>query len=96
VVGIITERDLLHAQVEDRGPFSLVKVGEVMTTTLITASPTDSVEQIMGLMTTNRVRHLPVLDQGRLVGIISIGDVVKAQLERLAMENRFLKDYIQR
>jgi CBS domain-containing protein len=48
----------------------------------------------MGLMTDKRIRHLPVLEQGRLIGIISIGDLVKAQHDNLAMENRFMKDYI--
>jgi CBS domain-containing protein len=62
---------------------------------LVVAHPDYSVEQAMQLMTNNRIRHLPVVVDGRLVGIISIGDAVKAQLERLAMENRFMKDYIQ-
>ncbi len=65
-----------------------------MTSVLITASPDDEVETIMGLMTTRRVRHLPVLDDGQLIGIISIGDVVKSQHDSLALENRFMKDYI--
>ena len=65
-----------------------------MTKELITASPGDSVEQIFGVITAKRIRHLPVLHDGRLVGIVSIGDLVKAQHDRLAMENRFMKDYI--
>ena len=72
------------------------KVVDVMTTEVITGSPGDTVEQIMGLMTNKRIRHLPVLSEGRLLGIVSIGDLVKAQLDDLATENRFMKDYIRR
>ncbi len=94
--GIITERDVLYACVRDGRPLTEVPVAEAMTTTLITATPEDDVEEVMGLMTTRRIRHLPVLVEGRLAGIISIGDVVKAQHDRLAMENHFMKDYIGR
>ena len=72
------------------------KVAELMTSNVITASPDDSVEQIMGLMTTKRIRHLPVLADDRVVGVVSIGDIVKAQHDSLAVENRFMKDYIAR
>ena len=48
----------------------------------------------MGLMTSRRIRHLPVVSEGRVVGIVSIGDIVKAQIDNLAVENRFMKDYI--
>jgi CBS domain-containing protein len=93
-VGIITERDILHACVAGSKPLAEVRAVEAMSTSLVTGSPEDDVEQVMGLMTTRRIRHLPVLVEGRLAGIISIGDVVKAQHDRLAMENRFMKDYI--
>ena len=94
VAGIISERDLLHAHAQGKIPFGKFHVRDVMTTTLFTGTPEDSVEQVMGVMTSRRIRHLPVLDGGRLVGMISIGDVVKAQIGRLSMENRFLQDYI--
>ena len=94
LVGIITDRDILYASMAGKRPLGEVTVAEVMSTTLVTATPDDEVEDIMGLMTTRRIRHLPVLCEGRLAGIISIGDVVKAQHDRLALENRFLKDYI--
>jgi CBS domain-containing protein len=86
LVGIITERG--------NRPLTEIRVAEAMSTTLFTGTLDDEVEQVMGLMTTRRIRHLPVLSAGRLAGIISIGDVVKAQHDRLAMENRFMKDYI--
>ena len=94
LAGIITDRDILYASATGRRPLDEVKVAEVMTTALVTGTPDDEVEQVMGLMTNRRIRHLPVLVEGRLAGIISIGDVVKAQHDRLAMENRFMKDYI--
>lgn len=94
LLGIITERDILHACMAGKRPLTDVRVAEVMTTALVTAAPDDEVEQVMGLMTARRIRHLPVMAEGRLVGIISIGDVVKAQHDRLALENRCLKDYI--
>ena len=93
-VGIITERDLLHVVASGRRELAAVKVSEVMTTKLITGSPTDAVEAVMGWMTNHRIRHLPVVVEGRLVGIVSIGDVVKAQLGHLAMENEFMRNYI--
>ena len=94
LVGIITERDILHACVAGNKPLAEARVAEAMSTALVTGSPEDDVEQVMGLMTTRRIRHLPVLIEGHLAGIISIGDVVKAQHDRLAVENRFMKDYI--
>jgi CBS domain-containing protein len=94
LLGIITERDILHACVAGSRPLLEVKVVDMMTSSLVTGTPDDEVEVVMGLMTTRRIRHLPVLTEGRLAGMISIGDVVKAQHDRLAMENRFMKDYI--
>lgn len=95
LLGIITERDILHVVAEHHEALSSMKVADRMTTRLITATPQDSVEAVMGLMTDNRIRHLPVLNERRVVGIVSIGDLVKTQIERLALENQFMKDYIQ-
>lgn len=95
IIGIITERDLLYAQASGKGSFSELLVGDVMTAEVILGSPDDSIDSVMVLMTTKRIRHLPVVSEGQLAGIISIGDLVKAQMHRLAMENRFMKDYIQ-
>jgi CBS domain-containing protein len=94
LVGIVSERDILHACVVGSRPLTEVRVVETLGKTLITATPDDDVEFVMGLMTTRRIRHLPVLSEGRLAGLISIGDVVKAQHDQLAVENRFMKDYI--
>ncbi len=94
-VGIVTERDFLRHCASGKCSAGPAKVSDVMSTELVTASPADRVEQIMGVMTEKRLRHLPVCEEGRLVGLVSIGDVVKAQHDRLALENKLMKDYIQ-
>jgi CBS domain-containing protein len=94
LLGIITERDITRVCAAGKAPLSAIRVRDVMTTRLLTGSPSDSVEATMGLMTSNRIRHVPVLSEGRMVGIVSIGDVVKSQHDRLAMENQFMKNYI--
>jgi CBS domain-containing protein len=94
VLGIITERDILRACAARRGPLESMRVAEVMTTNIVTGSPCDSVEDTMGLMTEHRIRHLPVLENDELVGIVSIGDIVKAQHDALTMENHYLKSYL--
>jgi CBS domain-containing protein len=95
MVGIITERDILRASAATRGPLEFVKVHERMTRCPIVASPHDNLTDVMGVMTERRIRHLPVVEQGQLVGIISIGDLVKAQHDELCRENHYLKSYIQ-
>ncbi|MGO8745347.1 MAG: CBS domain-containing protein [Thermoguttaceae bacterium] len=94
LLGIITERDIIRFCASGKGPLTSAVVADIMTVTLHTGSPSDSVESVMSVMTTRRIRHLPVLSDGRLVGLVSIGDVVKTQLDHLAMENQFMKNYI--
>jgi CBS domain-containing protein len=94
VLGIVTERDIIRFCASGKGQLVAFTVADVMTRELFTGCPADSVESALGVMTARRVRHLPVLAEGRLVGLVSIGDLVKHQLDRLAMENRFMKDYI--
>jgi CBS domain-containing protein len=95
MVGIITERDILRATAATRGPLEFVKVRDRMTRLPVVVSPRDPVSDAMCVMTERRIRHLPVMEQGRLVGIISIGDTVKAQHDELCRENHYLKSYIQ-
>jgi CBS domain-containing protein len=95
MVGIITERDILRACAANGGKLDQKLVSEVMTRKVATAAPEDSIGDTMGLMTDKRIRHLPIIEQGRLAGMISIGDVVKAQHDSLAVENEYLKNYIQ-
>ena len=95
VVGIITERDVLR-ECTARSEFIKSRlVQHVMSQDLIIGLPDDEVSYVMGIMTHNRIRHLPILDGHSLEGLISIGDVVKAQLEATEFENRYLKEYIQ-
>jgi CBS domain-containing protein len=95
VVGIITERDVLRLCVgKDCQQALLQRVGDVMTRNLIICVPEDSIENAMRVMTQKRIRHLPILEGRKLVGILSIGDVVKAKLDDASTEIRFLRDYL--
>jgi CBS domain-containing protein len=95
LLGIITERDILRACAATRGPLDFVRVEERMTRCPIVVSPADDISDAMCVMTERRFRHLPVVEQGKLVGIISIGDTVKAKHDELCRENHYLKSYIQ-
>lgn len=95
MVGIISERDILIAVAEVSEPLDAVMVHGRMTTEVVTGVPDDTVSDIMGLMSQKRIRHLPILDNGKLAGVISIGDIVKAQHHQLTVENHYLKNYIQ-
>jgi len=95
VVGIITERDILRACATQDRPLTDVWVEERMTRDVITGSANDKINDVMGWMTDMRIRHLPVLDKGKLSGLVSIGDVVKAEHSLLSVENQYLKNYIQ-
>jgi CBS domain-containing protein len=92
VLGIVSERDIVRA-LTDHGPDVVrLSVSEVMTTAVKTCSPNDSITAVMARMTRDRIRHLPVVDGGRLGGIISIGDVVKYRLDELELEANILRD----
>jgi CBS domain-containing protein len=95
LVGIITERDMLRCFAAGQWDLTSLTVAEVMTTKLITACPNDSVADLMGVMTTHRIRHVPVMNGERLVGMVSIGDLLKAHHDHLIAENQFMRDYIQ-
>jgi CBS domain-containing protein len=95
LIGIVTERDILRACASRRGPLTQIMVRDAMTRDPITGTPDDSIDDTMGLMTERRIRHLPILVNDRLAGMISIGDVVKAHHDEVALENHYLKSYIQ-
>lgn len=94
LVGIVSERDVVR-MLHDHGADALGRqVADIMTSEVITCSPEDSVDGLSVLMTNHRVRHVPVLEDGRLAGIVSIGDVVKTRMEELQAEREQLAAYI--
>lgn len=94
VVGIVSERDVVR-KLHDHGPELLRhQVSDIMSRILVTCAPEDLVDDLSALMTNNRVRHVPVMQGGRLVGIVSIGDVVKNRMEELQAEQEHLQAYI--
>lgn len=94
VAGIVSERDIVR-HLREHGPELLRRpVAEIMSGVAVTCGPEDPVDDLAALMTNNRVRHVPVLDGGRLVGIVSIGDVVKNRMEELQAERQQLRAYI--
>ncbi len=94
LAGIITERDILRQSAIDPENYQNLPINNVMTKKLIIVEPEDDIEYVENTMTVNRIRHLPVVNNKVLVGIISIGDVVKYQLKEVKQENKYLMDYI--
>ena len=94
LVGIVSERDVVRKLHELGADLLRRPVSEIMTATVATCTPNDSLDSLSVLMTTNRVRHVPVLDNGRLAGIVSIGDVVKTRMEELEAQQEQLQAYI--
>lgn len=94
VDGILSERDVLNLVAGDPARVGTTPVSEVMSRDVIVAVPEDDLDYVMNIMTDNRIRHLPIVRDGRLEGIVSIGDVVNALRRSVESENRHLKDYI--
>jgi CBS domain-containing protein len=90
--GIISERDIVFGLARDGSNLLRMKAGQVMTKSVLTCSPSDSIGHVMAVMTERRVRHLPVVEDGQLVGMISIGDVVKNRLQELELQTNVLRD----
>ena len=104
IEGIVSERDVVRALRTEGGLPSFresrliqldrVPVREIMTAQVTTCSPDTSIEEVMGIMTAGRIRHVPVVDDDELVGIVSIGDIVKARISHLEWERAALVDYV--
>ena len=94
LVGIVSERDVMRKLHEHGAAVLLRSVADIMTVQVVHCTSDDTVDSLSGLMTTHRVRHVPVVDNGQLVGIVSIGDVVKTRMEELQTQQEQLEAYI--
>ncbi len=92
--GIFTERDVLDLCAQGRTDFAKMSIRPCMTCDIVTGSPSDKVSEVLALMTAKRFRHLPVVEEGVMVGVVSIGDLVKAKLEETTVEAQNLREYI--
>jgi CBS domain-containing protein len=94
IQGIVTERDYLRRVTLEGRTDADTPVREIMTSPLIVVAPDTSVDECMALMTDRRIRHLPVVEDGRIVAVVSIGDVVKFQSQQQDFQIKYLTDYI--
>ena len=94
IVGILSERDIVRGLYEKKAKTEALLVKDLMTKKVLMGSPDDEIGSIMQLMTEKRVRHIPVMHNGVLLGIVSIGDVVKSLLQDSEHQIRHLKDYL--
>lgn len=94
VAGVISERDIVSGLAKHGVGVGAMTVADLMTRDVLRCRPTDTIEDIMGIMTARRVRHLPVVEDDRLVGIVSIGDIVKRRLDETASEMDSLRQYV--
>ena len=92
VLGIVSERDVVNALAQHGGRILGMPVEELMTRDVVTCTPQHTVKDLMSVMTRRRIRHLPVVVDGRLRGIVSIGDVIKSRLEEVETETNVLRE----
>ncbi len=94
VQGVISERDIVRGLANSGTGCLKMKASELMTSNVISCAPSDTIDQVMSLMTDKRIRHLPVMEDGVLKGFISIGDVVKRRMDEVEQEAAAMRDYI--
>ena len=95
VTGIFSERDVIYGLREGDARALDRTVGEVMTSPALTVTPEDAVIAALSLMTKRRIRHLPVVQDGKVIGVVSIGDLVKYRIDRIEADAAAMRDYIQ-
>ncbi|NGN92147.1 CBS domain-containing protein [Nocardioides sp. KC13] len=93
VAGIVSERDVVR-RLHENDALLAAEVSSIMTTEVETCDPEATIDEILGIMTTRRIRHMPVVSDDRLVGIVSIGDLVKHRIDQLAFERDQLEAYV--
>jgi len=94
LAGIISDKDIFRAAFDDPHGFIDLSVKQLMTTNLLVGLADDDLDYIAGVMTNNRIRHVPIVENKRLIGLLSVGDIVKSQLKNVQIENRYLWKYI--
>lgn len=94
IAGILTERDILRRYAEFGDALGAMPVTKIMSRNITTTGPDAQVQEVLETMTNKRFRHMPVLDKGKLVGVVSMGDMVKAMLQEKTQEAESLKQYI--
>ncbi|NNK96696.1 MAG: CBS domain-containing protein, partial [Desulfobacterales bacterium] len=94
ILGIICARDVLMATINHYEDIKSVTIDKIMSTDLIVGRKDDDLDYVRAVMTKNRIRHLPIFDNNNIIGLISMGDVVNAQVEEKDVELRYYKDYI--
>lgn len=94
VLGIVSERDIVRAVAREGAAALAHTARDLMTADLVTATPATSVAEALGLMTNHRCRHLPVMEEGRLAGMVSIGDLVKARIAEAEQEAENLRAFV--
>ncbi|MBY8828156.1 CBS domain-containing protein [Hephaestia mangrovi] len=95
VTGVFSERDVIYALAQNGAAALDRTVGDVMTAPPVTVAPKDAVLGALSLMTRRRIRHLPVIQDGSMIGLVSIGDLVKYRIERIEADAAAMRDYIQ-
>lgn len=95
LIGIVSDKDIFRRIHQGDEDFRSCPIGDIMTTNLIIGVLDDDISYVAGLMTENRIRHIPILEGSQLRGVISVGDIVKTQMLETRIENRYLKQYIE-
>lgn len=94
LAGIITERDFLHNVAKYPDTWETVRIGDVMIKKVLSATADETLDEVMSRMTKQRVRHMPVVESNKVIGILSIGDIIFASLDETTFQNELMKRYI--
>ena len=94
LIGILSDKDIFRHAFAQPHDFTKAKVRDLMTTDVIVGVADDSLDYIGGVMTKNRIRHVPIVDKSTLIGLLSVGDIVSSQLTTIEIENRYLRQFI--